>query len=170
MLVSIESEAVVNFVGNYQDVVLDTESGNGGEFFGREDFADGIVRRVEDERLRGRFRKEGFEKVHVECPIVRVDVRRRGVLRRQKRDVQRNTAMEDDLGVVLIEERLDTYHSISFVDEGSHDGVDSSIGTASNLNLCFDIQLPPVAHIPLLSDLKFSLLFGFSFWQPELGQ
>ena len=60
-------EAIVDFVAEYEDVVFHAEISNRLELVAGEDFADGIVRRVEDDHA-STWRDGCFELGEVECP------------------------------------------------------------------------------------------------------
>ncbi|KAI3485166.1 hypothetical protein L1887_51603 [Cichorium endivia] len=78
---------------------------------------------------------------HIERPFVGIDVCVFRIRGREERHVERYTAVEEDLCIVLVEKRLDAHHAIAVVDEGAHDRVDAPVGAARHLHLGLDIEL-----------------------------
>lgn len=69
MLLVVKDEAIVNLVGETEDVELDTQFGDLGQLFPGEHLANGVVRRVDDDGL-GLGTESGSKLVKVNPPVV----------------------------------------------------------------------------------------------------
>lgn len=100
-----EVEPVVDFIGEDEDFVFEAEVADVGELRFGKDFADRVMRRVEDDHLRGR-RDGGLEFRHVECPVGGRGGADSAVSGRVEGNIFYCAAGHQYVGEVLVEERF----------------------------------------------------------------
>lgn len=109
-------QAVVDLVGEDEDVVLDAQVADGLEFVTAEDLADGVVRRVDDDHA-GARRDLALELGEVDGPFARGSRLARAVGGRVQRHVDHLAAGHFDVGDVLVEEGLEDDDLVARLEE-----------------------------------------------------
>lgn len=123
MLLSVKAEAVVDFVGEDENVVIDSDGSKAFELLSSEHLADGIVRSIKDDDL-GLGSDSSPQLIEVDRPILSLGLLSRlNVLGRMQWDVDGHTAVEDDARSVLVEEGLDADDLITLLKEGEKSSV-----------------------------------------------
>lgn len=113
-------QAVVDFVGEDEDVVLDAQVANGLQFVAAEHFAHRVVRRVDDDHARAR-RDLALQLLHVDRPLAGGGRLRGAVGRRLEGHVDHFAAGHLDIGNILVEEGLEDDDFVAGLEE-AHEG------------------------------------------------
>src|SRR5579871_6607581 len=108
---------LIDLVGDGESLEFLTERENEREFLAREDFAGGIVGRVENDRL-GAGREGAAELDGIKAPVRRIES-----------DVAGGGAAELRIGIVILVERLEDDHLVSRIEEREQRG-DHAFGSA----------------------------------------
>src|SRR5690349_17330528 len=135
-VLAVEDEVLVDLVGDHEQVALDGQSRDGGEFVAGEHRAGGVVRAVEqDEAGAGRDGFGEFGQVGAEA-------------RRAQRDRDADAAGHGDVGRVGVVVGLERDHLVARLDQREHGRRDRLGGAGGNQDLA--VRVIPEAVEPLV--------------------